>query len=248
MLRCRRLACSAILASTSLMVALVPAAAEPRAALELFTSQGCSSCPAADRLLGELAKDPTLVAISLPIDYWDYIGWRDTLADRKFSARQRSYAQMLGARGVYTPQIVVNGMTHVVGSDRAAIERAIAQTRQQPATLSVPVTMKVVDGNLVVAVAPGKAALPAGEIWLGTVAKAVTVDIQRGENRGKSITYHHVIRHWHKIGDWTGKDNVLKVPVRDLKGDRIDSAVVFVQAGTGERPGAIFGAAFASLH
>jgi hypothetical protein len=248
MFRPRRLACSAIIASASLVVALVPAGAEPRAALELFTSQGCSSCPAADRLLAELARDPTLIVISLPIDYWDYIGWKDTLADKKFSSRQRSYAQVLGARGVYTPQVVVNGLTHVVGSDRAAIERAIVQTRQQPATLSVPVRMKVVDGNLVVTVVPGKTALPSGDIWLGTVAKAVSVDIQRGENRGKTITYTHVVRHWHKIGDWTGKDNVLKIPVRDLKGDKIDSAVVFVQAGPGERPGAIFGAAFASLH
>jgi hypothetical protein len=248
MLRHRRLACSAIIASASLAVALAQAAAEPRATLELFTSQGCSSCPAADRLLGELAKDPTLVAISLPIDYWDYIGWKDTLADRKFSTRQRAYAQMLGARGIYTPQVVVNGLAHVVGSDRAAIERAIVQTRQQSTTLSIPVTMKVVDGHLVVTVAAAKTASPAGDIWLGTVAKAVTVDIRRGENRGKTITYHHVVRHWHKIGDWTGKDNVLRVPLRELKGDKIDSAVVFVQAGPGERPGAIFGAAFASLH
>jgi hypothetical protein len=242
------LASSAIIASASIVVALAPAAADPRATLELFTSQGCSSCPAADRLLGELARDASLVVISLPIDYWDYIGWKDTLADRKFSTRQRSYAQMLGARGVYTPQVVVNGTAHVVGSDRAAIERAIVQTRQQPTIMSVPVTMKVVDGHLIVNVVAGKTALPAGEIWLGTIAKAISVDIQRGENRGKTITYHHVMRHWHKIGDWSGKDNALKVPVKELKGDKIDSAVVFVQAGTGERPGAILGAAFASLH
>ena len=106
------------------------AAGEPRALIELFTSQGCSSCPPADKLLGELAADPSLVALSDPIDYWDYLGWKDTLASPAHSARQRAYAHVRGDREVYTPQIVVNGATHVLGSDRAAIERAISQTDQ----------------------------------------------------------------------------------------------------------------------
>src|SRR4249919_2286908 len=99
-----------------------PASAEPRAVVELFTSQGCSSCPAADKLLGELAGDSSLIALSIPIDYWDYLGWKDTLASAGHSARQRAYARMRGDRQVYTPQIVVNGATHVLGSDRAAVE------------------------------------------------------------------------------------------------------------------------------
>src|SRR5208337_4079267 len=100
-------------------------AGEPRALLELFTSQGCSSCPAADKLLGELASDPALVALSVPIDYWDYLGWKDTLADPAHSARQRAYSRVRGDRQVYTPQIVVNGAMHVLGSDRAAVDRMI---------------------------------------------------------------------------------------------------------------------------
>src|ERR1700704_5314493 len=99
--------------------------AEPRAVIELFTSQGCSSCPAADKLLGELANDPSLVSISVPIDYWDYLGWKDTLADPRNTARQRAYAHVRGDGKVYTPQVVVNGSGHALGSDKSAIEQAI---------------------------------------------------------------------------------------------------------------------------
>src|SRR6266436_6394550 len=96
-----------------------PAQAEPRGVIELFTSQGCSSCPAADKLLGELAADPSLVAISVPIDYWDYLGWKDTLADHRNTARQKAYAHTRGDGQVYTPQVVVNGSLHALGSDKA---------------------------------------------------------------------------------------------------------------------------------
>src|SRR5476649_2931341 len=110
-------------------------ATDPRAVIELFTSQGCSSCPAADKLLGELAQDPSLVTMSLAVDIWDYLGWKDTLALHGHSDRQRAYANARGDREVYTPQVVVNGVVHVLGSDKAAIERAIAQTRRTSAPL-----------------------------------------------------------------------------------------------------------------
>src|SRR5215471_2183178 len=95
------------------------AQAEPRGVVELFTSQGCSSCPAADKLLGELANDPSLVAMSLPVDYWDYLGWRETLALAGHSKRERAYAHVRGDGQVYTPQVVVNGNLHVLGSDKS---------------------------------------------------------------------------------------------------------------------------------
>src|SRR3954447_14816156 len=124
------------------IVAIIhPAQAEPRAGVELFPSQGCSSCPPADRILGELAQDPSVIALSMPIDYWDYLGWKDTLADARFSARQKAYSQVRGDREVYTPQVVVNGSVHVIGSDRARIEGAIDATRKATGVMSVPVTM-----------------------------------------------------------------------------------------------------------
>src|SRR4051794_38134491 len=149
------------------------ATAEPRAVIELFTSQGCSSCPPADELIGQLANDPTLVAISLPIDYWDYLGWKDTLAKPAHTARQRAYAQMRGDRAVYTPQVVVNGAVHVQGSDKEGIDRAIALTRQQPGTLSVAVTLQVSGGRVDVNVPASADAKPGSEIWLCAVTNAI---------------------------------------------------------------------------
>src|SRR5262250_3337382 len=123
--------------------------AQTRAVIELFTSQGCSSCPAADKLVGEFASDPTLVTMSLPIDYWDYLGWKDTLADPRNSARQRAYSHVRGDREVYTPQVVVNGSLHALGSDRDAIEAAISQTHKNGA-LALPVGMSLADGRVLV--------------------------------------------------------------------------------------------------
>jgi len=119
---------SGALGVCAIVAVIRPAHADPRAVVELFTSQGCSSCPPADRVLGELAKDPSVIALSLPIDYWDYLGWKDTLADSRFSARQKAYSRARGDREVYTPQAVVNGAAHVIGSDLASIESAIGST------------------------------------------------------------------------------------------------------------------------
>src|ERR1700680_1916020 len=124
------------------IVAIIrPAHAAPRAVIELFPSKGCSSCPPADKILGELAKDPSVIALSMPIDYWDYLGWKATLADARFSARQSAYSQMRGDREVYTPQVVVNGSVHVIGSDRSGIESAISNTNKAGGVMSVPVSM-----------------------------------------------------------------------------------------------------------
>src|SRR5258707_4857710 len=120
-------------------------ATEPRAVVELFTSQGCSSCPPADKIMGELAKDPSVIALSMPIDYWDYLGWKDTLADSRFSARQKAYSQMRGDRDVYTPQVIVNGSVHLIGSDRAGIEGAIVDTNKTDGMMSLPGSMTLAD-------------------------------------------------------------------------------------------------------
>jgi hypothetical protein len=166
-----------------------PAEADPRAVVELFTSQGCSSCPAADKILGELSKDPSIVALSLPIDYWDYLGWKDTLADNRFTARQKAYSQMRGDRDVYTPQVIVNGSVHVVGNDRAAIEGAMRETRKND-VMSVPVSMSVSGKQLNVSVASADASHPSdhGEVWICAISKAVPISIGRGENRGREVT------------------------------------------------------------
>ena len=224
------------------------AGAEPRAVIELFTSQGCSSCPPADKLLAQFATDPSLIPISLPIDYWDYLGWKDTLADPRNTARQRAYSHARGDREVYTPQVVINGTLHAVGSDKEAIEAAIAQSRKDSATLSLPVSMNIADGRVLVRVADGRLGQPPAEVWLCGLLKAATVAIGRGENSGKTITYHNVARRWMKLGGWAGKAETWSVPIRDFGEDGLDEVAVMVQSGTLDKPAAIYGAAFTTIH
>ena len=233
------------------IVAIVrPAHADPRAVVELFTSQGCSSCPPADKLLGELAKDPSVIALSMPIDYWDYLGWKDTLADARFSARQKAYSWARGDREVYTPQVVVNGSAHVLGSDRAAIENAIGNTRKTDGVMSVPVTMTQAGKQINVSVAAsGKGpAATHGEVWICSISKAVSISIGRGENSGREITYHNVVRNLLKVGDWDGSPGSWNVPLENISREGVDAAVVYVQDGSRDRPGAMLGAAYTSLH
>jgi hypothetical protein len=244
----RRLAPAPLIAGLLIATFAVARAAEPRALLELFTSQGCSSCPPADKLLGELAADPSLVVMSVPIDYWDYLGWKDTLASPAHSARQRAYAHVRGDREVYTPQIVVNGSMHVLGSDRAAIEHIIEQTDQRPAVMLLPVSMSMGGGTLTVKVDSAENEHAAGEIWLCPLAKAVQVAVGRGENRGRTLTYHNVVRRWLKLGDWSGTTATFNVLLSDIKADDIDAVAVMVQEGTHDKPGAILGAAYTPLN
>lgn len=222
-------------------------AGEPRAVLELFTSQGCSSCPPADRLVGQLANDSSLIALSVPIDYWDYLGWRDTLANPAHSARQRAYARTRGDGQVYTPQIVVNGSADALGSDQAAIERAIAQTDHKTGVMSLPVVLAVNNGALNVSISDADKAPAAAEVWLCPLAKAVPVAIGRGENRGHTITYHNVVRNWLKLGTLSAAQSSWNVPIAQIKAEGIDAAAVMVQEGSHDRPGIILGAALTDI-
>ena len=232
------------------IVAIIrPAHAEPRAVVELFTSQGCSSCPPADQIIGELAKDPSVIALSLPIDYWDYLGWKDTLADSRFSARQKAYSHMRGEREVYTPQVVVNGSAHVIGSDRNGIESAIDDTKKADGVMSVPVSMTLAGKQINISVAaPSKGpATGHGEVWICSISKAVPITIGRGENRGREITYHNVVRNLLKVGDWNGSSGSWTVPLENISREGVDAAVVYVQDGNRDKPGAMLGAAYTSL-
>jgi len=241
---------SGALGVCAIIAVIRPAHADPRAVIELFTSQGCSSCPPADKILGELAKDPSVIALSMPIDYWDYLGWKDTLADARFSARQKAYSQVRGDREVYTPQVVVNGSVHVIGSDRASIESAIDTTKKADGVMSVPVTLTQAGEQINVSVATsskGPAAMH-GEVWLCSISKAVPIAIGRGENGGRQVTYHNVVRSLRKVGDWNGTSGSWTVPLEEVSREGVDAAVVYVQDGSRDRPGAMLGAAFAPLH
>ena len=241
---------SGTLGLCAIVAVIRPAHADPRAVVELFTSQGCSSCPPADKIIGELAKDPSIIAMSMPIDYWDYLGWKDTLADSRFSARQKAYSQMRGDREVYTPQVIVNGSVHVIGSDRTGIENAIGATRKGEGVMSIPVTMTQSGKQLTVSVAAASKSPAAmrGEVWICSISRSVPISIARGENRGKEITYHNVVRNLVKLGDWNGNPGSWTVPLDSVVHDGIDAAVAIVQDGNRDKPGPMLGAAYTSLH
>lgn len=242
--RLRRIA--AAVCAAGIALAASRAVAEPRGVVELFTSQGCSSCPPADKLLGQLASQPDIVALSLPVDYWDYIGWKDTLANPHNAARQKAYAAARGDRQIYTPQVVVNGVMHALGSDKDAIEKAINQTRHNTAALSVPVHMKREGDQLVVSVDAGKAGAQ-GEVWLCRMVHAVPVKIGRGENRDKTLTYYNVVRTREKLGTFSGNPQTWRVPATVSDSYKDDEAAVLVQTVDDGRPGVILGAAVARL-
>ncbi len=240
---------SGALGVCAIIAVIRPAHAEPRAVVELFTSQGCSSCPPADKIIGELAKDPSVIALSMPIDYWDYLGWKDTLADKRFSARQKAYSQVRGDRNLYTPQVIVNGSTQVIGSDRASIEGAITDTSKADGVMSVPVTMTLSGKLINVSVAASKvpSAAAHGEVWICSISKAIPIMIGRGENRGQEVTYYNVVRNLLKVGDWNGSSGSWTVPLENISREGVDAAVVYVQDGSREKPGAMLGAAYTAL-
>lgn len=206
--------------------------------VELFTSQGCSSCPPADALLATLARKPDIVAVSFPVGYWDYIGWKDTLAADAFAARQHAYAEAHGEQHVYTPQAIIDGLVGVVGSDREALEAAIGSGKGRAGAVSLPMRLTHADGALVVDIAGGEGG-PADVVAL-RVARSKTVHIGRGENAGRVVTYTNVVRAIEKIGDWTGATATFTVPETH---DDDEGYVVLLQKGTLEKPGPILGAA-----
>lgn len=211
--------------------------AAPKAVMELFTSQGCSSCPAADALLGKIASErKDVIAITLATDTWDYLGWKDTLSNPKFGARQRAYAKAFRDM-IYTPQAVINGAAHVNGAKRAKIDAAIAGS---PA-MKVPVRLWEKSGRLMVET--GASEEPTGRdatIWLAVISKSVSVPIERGENSGKTLTYFNVVRELTPIGMWSGKAVNVQLERSTIMRADTDACAVLIQEGQG---GPILGAA-----
>jgi len=213
---------------------------QSRAIVELFTSQGCSSCVAADAYFEDLAKRKDVVALSFHVDYWDYLGWKDTLGGPSNTERQRDYATVLGSRRVYTPQIVVNGTKDFVGSDRHSIDAAIARSQ-----LAVQVTMRRGDGTVEIEVAarPKLDSYPA-TIRLALLTSEAEVPIARGENAGKTIGYYNVVRELRPVGMWDGSAVKITLPQHEIMPDGVDGCAIIVQEDRPNGPGAIIGAAW----
>ncbi len=226
------------------LIPLVPAYADGqiRGVVELFTSQGCSSCPPADAVIEELAREDGLAVLSLPVDYWDRLGWKDTYGSPAHTERQRAYAITRGDGEVYTPQAVVNGSRHMNGADRAEIEQNLAQLRS---TLRVGVDLTRESGVLRVAVG----AAPSGAAAAATSATVVLmpflarreVAVGRGENAKRRIAYTNIVRRIDVLGQWTGEARNFEVPVANADG--AEGVVALLQSGTPDAPGPILGAA-----
>jgi hypothetical protein len=217
-------------------------AGQGNAVLELFTSQGCSSCPPADALLGRLADRPGLLVLSYSVDYWDYLGWHDTLGSAANSERQREYARERGDGRVYTPQMVVDGVSHVNGSDENAIKLALEAAEAKLAAAKVPVAIRAEGDTLVIDIgaAPEQSDKRAGTVWLAIAKEVQKVSITRGENHGREISYHHPVRELTPIGMWKGEAMTLRLPIKDLKTMGGDCVIALVQV---ESAGPILGAA-----
>lgn len=204
--------------------------------VELFTSQGCNSCPPADAFLGELAKRPDIIALSLHVDYWDYIGWKDPYAQRAFTERQRAYSRSLSQRYVYTPQMVVDGHLQGVGSDRGAIEQLIREAGKTRDAVTRPGLKRVGDEIRI----DGGAATSA-VVWLAIYDPAHRTPVARGENAGKQLANYHVVREWRALGRYDGKPVALPLNLDGAALDKRGCAVV-VQVETPSGPGAVLAA------
>lgn len=179
-------------------------AAQETVVVELYTSQGCSSCPPADGMLAELSNRDDIIALALHVDYWDYIGWKDEFADPAHTTRQRGYSRAAGKRSIYTPQMIVGGVDHVVGANPMQLMDAIEAHRRAVKPAEVSLLRK---GNKVIITVSAVAAMPSGGaiVQVATVTPSETVDIRRGENAGRTITYQNIVRKLVEIGRWNGR-------------------------------------------
>ena len=204
--------------------------------VELYTSQGCSSCPPADALLGELAERDDVIALSLHVDYWDYIGWKDSFASKATTSRQRAYGRALKSRYIYTPEMIIDGRVDVVGSRRQDVESLITEalSRRKPLTLR----FEDVDGGRVV-VPAGRAPEGGASVWLAVYDESHEIPVGRGENGGRSLTYHHVVRELEQIGAWHGEELVIPVDLAGAAARGRAGCAVIVQQG---RVGPVLGA------
>lgn len=204
--------------------------------VELFTSQGCSSCPPAEAFLGELSKRGDLLALEMHVDYWDYIGWKDPFASAAATDRQRGYNKRLGRGYVYTPQIVIDGVTEAVGSDKRAVERQIDASRAQPRPHIEIRVFTTGAGRLAIELPKGETGKLCDVLLVGFDPEHMT-KVLRGENGGKTLSNYNVVRDMQRVGFWSGQPATIELPKLDPAAKR--GWAVIVQ---GERIGPVLGA------
>ncbi|MDF2765210.1 MAG: hypothetical protein K0S81_2204 [Rhodospirillales bacterium] len=225
----------ALLGSDAAPIRAVAADAAAPVVVELFTSQGCSSCPPADAFLGELAQRQDVIALAFHIDYWDYIGWKDPFASPDFTKRQRGYAGALGLRSVYTPQMVIDGRVDAVGSHRNRVEELIRKSSYVP---KLAVTLEPAAGKARLNLPEARFERPA-TIWLAIYDREERTKVKRGENAGRELSEYNIVRALRKIGSWDGSAQSLDLDLADAIADGMGGAILIQSEGQGPIIGAL---------
>jgi hypothetical protein len=214
--------------NAGLLLLCSPLHAEPRrAVVELFTSQGCSSCPPADAYVGELAQRPDVLALSFHVDYWDDLGWRDRFDSPEATARQRRYADAMNLPSVYTPQVVIDGHENFVGSDRRSIGQSLGKPRG-----GIPVAIAIREHTVLIDLA-ATAGVPSSDVLLVAYRHSATSAIGRGENSGRTLTEYNIVRSVRRLGNYTGEAREYGVDTGSLPTDATDVAVLVQQSDQG---------------
>lgn len=186
------------------LAAVAQVQAEPVVVVELYTSQGCSSCPPADEFVAMLASNPQILPLALHVDYWDYIGWADKFAQGKFTDRQRAYAKAVGSRTIYTPQLIIGGADRIEGF--APDETAERLRAHMEAGTPVRLTVTRKGDRLVIRAEADPPLTESLRVQLVRYKPEETVTIERGENAGKTITYTNIVTSWERLGEWSGQE------------------------------------------
>ncbi len=212
----------------------------PKGVVELFTSQGCASCPPADAALKKLVQQGDVVALSYHVDYWNYLGWTDTLSSKENTERQYGYAHSMGRSGVYTPQAIINGRQHVKGMDLPAINSLVETMTGKGEGMTVPVGVSMKDDQMVIDIGPGQGR---ADIVVAYFTKKEEVEVQRGENSGRTMEYWHSVYDVQTVGMWDGKPQKITLPAKTLGRSKKDGCAVLLQTSSPKgEPAAILGA------
>jgi hypothetical protein len=212
----------------------------PKGVVELFTSQGCSSCPPADAVLGKLIDQGDVVALAYHVDYWNYLGWEDTFSSAQSTERQYDYARTLGRKSVYTPQVIVNGRDHLNGADMGGINAKMDSFKNAGRGLTVSIDAVQEDDKIKIDIGGGKGK---ANIVLVYFERENAVDVRRGENRGKKLTYWHSVKDIQTVAMWDGKAMELVLPTSIINAEGHDGCAILLQTMRSDGvPGAIIGA------
>ena len=213
---------------------------EPKGVVELFTSQGCRSCPPADRAFQQLVRQGDVVALSYHVDYWNYLGWADTLASPENTERQYAYSKAFGRSGVYTPQAVLNGREHLKGTDAGEIDRRLQRMKSVGHGLVVPVSASRHDDQLTISVGSGQGKANVVVVYF---RQHQTVEVLKGENVGQNLDYWHSVTDVQTVGMWDGKPLDITLPAKPMGDDKSDGCAVLLQAADDNgNPSQIIGA------